>query len=72
MKYEQHERELNFIKDKSLHKIIATLSENERRRICVSISGCEDENEVDLYAEAVIEQINSEKRQTNEQRPGRA
>lgn len=60
--YEQHEWELNFIKDKSLHEIIATLSDEDRRRICVSISGCEDESEIDAYAESVIEVINSEKR----------
>ena len=62
MTYETHENELNFIKDKSLHSAIATLSAADRHRICVSLSSCEDENEFDACAEATIEQIQSEKR----------
>ena len=62
MKYEQHERELNFVKDSALHAIIAMLSAEDRHRICVAISGCEDESEIDAYAEGMIEQIASEKR----------
>jgi len=62
MKYEQHEHELNFIKDQALHGTIATFSDEDRRRICVAISGCADDAEIDAYAEAVIVEIESEKR----------
>lgn len=62
MKYELHEHELNFIRDKALHSAITTLSSEDRRRICVAISGCADDAEIDAYAEAVIGEIESEKR----------
>lgn len=62
MTYEHNERELNFVKDSALHAIFATLSAEDRRRVCVAISGCEDESEIDAYAEGMVEQILAEKR----------
>ncbi len=60
MKYAEHHNELNFVTDKGLHEAFAKMTDEELSRICTALHNNEDDlNDV---AEAMIEQIKSEKR----------
>lgn len=60
MTYAERHNELNFVTDKGLHAAFAKMTAEELDRVCVALSG--ESEYVNETAEAMVEQIASEKR----------
>lgn len=60
MTYAEHQNELNFVTDKGLHEAFAKMTDEELNRVCVALHNNEDD--INSIAEAMVEQIASEKR----------
>lgn len=60
MIYAERHNELNFVTDKGLHDAFAKMTDEELDRVCVALSS--ESEYVNEVAEAMVEQIASEKR----------
>lgn len=60
MSYAERHNELNFVTDMGLHEAFAKMSVEELDRVCVALSS--ESEFINETAEAMIEQIASEKR----------
>lgn len=60
MNYAERHNELNFVADKGLHAAFSKMTAEELDRVCVALSS--ESEFINETAEAMIEQIASEKR----------